>query len=436
VTPVARGILDAVSRKASIRYNAPRVTERKAPAPSPEAGLLAETDAAGGLPRAGEAPLLLCETIRNEAVVGERALWHDRRERISYSSCNEDSACETRALRPGPGKRLFCVTAGGGRVLDLVADGPDEVWAVDLNPSQNHLLELKMAGIAELSFAEYLAFLGIRPDGQRLATYARLRSRLSPEAQRYFDARKPKVRAGLIYQGLLERFFARVIAPIVRTVRPFWVRRLMAAQSVEEQRRLICEPCTRLWRALVGILCRRRFLDWFSGEAGFWRYIPAEISLHRRIIDRIFGHLENHLASNNHLVNLIFCGRYINEDALPPYLHPEPFARLRTTLGRTRMRLITGTVCDALHQAPAGMFDGFALSDIGSYLDDMSFRRLFEQVVRTGRKGARLCSRGILYHRELPAECAHRLRRDPGLEHEFARADASMVHDFLVGELL
>jgi S-adenosylmethionine-diacylglycerol 3-amino-3-carboxypropyl transferase len=412
------------------------VTETKAPLSSPAAGLLAEADAASGAPRAGAAPLLLCETIRNEAVVGERALWHDRRERISYSSCNEDSACETRALRPGPGKRLFCVTAGGGRVLDLVADGPDEVWAVDLNPSQNHLLELKMAGIAELSHAEYLAFLGVRPDGERLGSYARLRSRLSPEARLYFDARKPMLRAGVIYQGLLERFLGRLIAPIVRTVRPFWVRRLMAAQSIEDQRRLICEPCTWLWRALVGILCRRRFLDWFSGEAGFWRYIPDEISLHRRIVGNIFGYLENHLARDNHLASLIFCGRYINEDALPPYLREATFARVRAALGRTRMRLVTGTVCDALHQAPAGTFDGFALSDIGSYLDDVSFCRLFDQVVRTGRKGARLCSRGILYHRELPGECAHRLRREPDLEREFARADVAMVHEFLVGELL
>jgi S-adenosylmethionine-diacylglycerol 3-amino-3-carboxypropyl transferase len=378
---------------------------------------------------------LVRETIQHEALVGERALWHDRRERISYSSCNEDSACELRALRPGPGQRLFCVTAGGGRVLDLVAEGPDEVWAVDLNPSQNHLLELKIAGILELCYPEYLEFLGVRPNSERLATYARLRHRLTPEAQEYFDDRQRMLKAGVIYQGLLERFLAHVIVPVVRTLRPFWVRRLMAATTIEEQRRLVREPGTRLWRALVGTLCRRRFLDWFSGEAGFWRYIPAEIALHTRIVENIFGYLENHLARDNHLVSLIFCGRYINEKALPPYLRPETFARLRAALAHTRMRLVTGTVGDVLHQAPSGFFDGFALSDIGSYLDDVSFCGLFEQVMRTGRKGARLCSRGILYHRELPVECARRVRRERELEREFARDDASMVHDFLVGEL-
>lgn len=56
-------------------------------------------------------------------------------------------------------------------------------------------------------------------------------------------------------------------------------------------------------------------------------------------------------------------------------------------------------------------------------------------MMRTARKGARICSRGILRHRNPPAEFAARLRREPKLEREFARDDASMVHEFMVGEL-
>jgi S-adenosylmethionine-diacylglycerol 3-amino-3-carboxypropyl transferase len=380
-------------------------------------------------------PWLVRETVFPHAHGGERALWHGRKERISYASCNETSACEVRALRPGPGKRLFCVTAGGGRVLDLLADGPDEVWAVDLNPSQNHLLELKIAGITELSHREYLEFLGVRPSRERLAVYARLRPRLSEEAQRFFAARPRMLKAGVLYQGCLERFLAHVIVPAVRIVRPFWVRRLMAATTIEQQRKLFQERGTRLWRAVVGTFCRRRFFEWFSGEAGFWRYLPADFPLHTRVVSNVFGYLETHLARDNHLASLIFNGRYTNEAALPPYLQPEPFERIRAALGRTRMRLITGTVGDALHRAPTESFDGFALSDISSYLDDVSYRGVFDQVMRTARKGARVCSRGILRHRDPPAEFAARLRREPELEREFARDDASMVHEFVVGEL-
>ena len=392
----------------------------------------AESDRPGA---AEVAPLLVRETIERDVIVNERALWRGRREHISYTACNEDSACELQALAPGPGQRIFCVTAGGGRVLDLVASGPEEVWAVDLNPTQNHLLELKVAGTQALTFDEQLAFLGVRPSRQRLATYARVRPRLTPAAQGFFDRHPRLLRAGVIYQGDLERFLARVIVPVLRLLRPVWVRRLMAARTVAEQERLFRERGTRIWRALVANLARRRFLDWFSRESRFWCYLPPEIPLHTRVVSKVFGYLESHVARDSHFANLLFCGRYVNEASLPRHLQPQGFAELKAALGRTRLHLLTGTVGDGLHQAPEHFFDAFALSDIGSYLDDVSFASLFEQVVRTGRSGARICSRGILYHRELPADVARHVHRLPELERAFARDDASMVHEFLIGEL-
>lgn len=409
--------------------------QRDLPTVQQDAGPDVRSGEAGSACASQTSPLLVRTVIGPRTSGGEGSVWRDLHHRISYSSCNEDSACETRALAPGPGKRIFCVTAGGGRVLDLLADGPDEIWAVDLNPSQNHLLELKMAGIASLSHPEYLEFLGIRPSLDRLATFARLRPRLSSEARRFFDNRQSMLKAGVLYQGNLERFLARYIARLVRLARPFWVRRLMAATNLDEQRRLLHQPGTRLWRALVANLCRRRFLEWFSGEADFWRFVPREIPLHSRIVACVFDYLENHLARDNHLLGLIFNGRYRNEAVLPAYLRPEPFERIRTALGRTRMRLFTGTVGDVLHQASDQSIDGYALSDISAYLDDLSFHALIDQVWRTARKGARLCSRGILFHRELPPDWGRRLRRDVELERQFARDDASMVHAFMVGEL-
>ena len=96
--------------------------------------------------------------------------WTRFSERISYSTCNEDSKSELEALRLGPGKRVFCITAGGGRVLNLLYDRPREIVAVDVNPTQNHLLELKAAAMRTLGYQPYLAFLGVRPAHPLLRT--------------------------------------------------------------------------------------------------------------------------------------------------------------------------------------------------------------------------------------------------------------------------
>src|ERR1039457_1199967 len=79
-------------------------------------------------------------TVQNPAAIP----WRRYSGRINYSSCNEDSHSELEALRLAPDKRVLCVTAGGGRVLNLLYDRPREIMAVDVNPTQNHLLELKI----------------------------------------------------------------------------------------------------------------------------------------------------------------------------------------------------------------------------------------------------------------------------------------------------
>src|SRR5208337_395848 len=68
--------------------------------------------------------------------------WKKFNRRINYSSCNEDTSSEIRALNLNSKNRVLCIAAGGGRVLNLLADNPGEIWAVDVNPCQCYLLEL------------------------------------------------------------------------------------------------------------------------------------------------------------------------------------------------------------------------------------------------------------------------------------------------------
>ncbi len=66
---------------------------------------------------------------------------------LNYSSCNEDGLTELRALKLAPADHVCCITGSGDRVLHLLLGNPARVSAFDLNPAQNHLLELKMAVI-------------------------------------------------------------------------------------------------------------------------------------------------------------------------------------------------------------------------------------------------------------------------------------------------
>ena len=360
--------------------------------------------------------------------------WKKFSGRISYSSCNEDSRSELKALRLGAGKRVFCITAGGGRVLNLLYDHPQELLAVDVNPTQNHLLELKIAAMRALSYEPYLAFLGVRRARDRLKVYQGLRPALSHAAGAYFDAHPELVRRGVLFQGSLERFLVHV-SRISHAVRPLWIRRLFKFDDIAKQRHFLDGWNTRAWRFVGEMLCRRSFLELFSRDPGFWRFVPPEVPLHRHIFDLMHRYLCNHLARESHLLQLVFFARYIYEPAMPIYLLPGSFERIREALKATQVTIVTAPAAAALADVADRSFDAYSIADVSSYLSEADFGTLMDEIMRTARAEARLCSRGIFVHRPLPPDHVHRVRRDHNLERRLSFDDVAMVHEFLVGTL-
>ena len=366
---------------------------------------------------------------------GRGISWQRYRERISYSSCNEDSGSEVQVLIPHETKRLVSICASGGRVLNLLQDGAEEVWAVDVNPSQTHLFELKVAGLRALDHAEFLSFMGVRASLRRLDVYDSLRPSLSNDARAYFDAKPFLIKRGALYQGSLERFFRRYVSTAAHLLRPRWVRRLFACTNLAEQRRLLPGWHSPFWRLVAKTICRRNFFNFFSHEPGFWRFLPPELKLHERIFGTVERYLDHHLARDNHLLWLVFFGRYGDERVMPEYLRADAFARIKRALQTVRLNVVNGDMASVLRAAPPQYFDGYSLSDISAYLPHEAFGETIEQVVRTARPRARLCSRGVFYHRRFFPEHASRLMHDHAVEQRLERDDHAMVHCFAAAEI-
>src|SRR5437763_1099543 len=70
---------------------------------------------------------------------------------LVYNTCWEDPALDRIALAFQPDDRVVVITSAGCNALDYLLAGAGEVNAIDVNPRQNALLELKVAGIQGLS---------------------------------------------------------------------------------------------------------------------------------------------------------------------------------------------------------------------------------------------------------------------------------------------
>lgn len=109
---------------------------------------------------------------------------------LVYNTCWEDPAVDRRALNITPSDTVLAITSAGCNVLDYALVGPHRIHAVDANPRQTALLELKLAGIRNLDFEDFFGIFGRGRHARFRALFVqRLRDELTPFARDYWDRR-------------------------------------------------------------------------------------------------------------------------------------------------------------------------------------------------------------------------------------------------------
>ncbi len=107
---------------------------------------------------------------------------------LVYNTCWEDPRVDRQALQLGPDDAIAMITSAGCNALDFALAGPRRVYCIDVNPRQNALLELKIAGIRRLDYPEFFAlFSRGHVTGAAHLYHRRLRPELSRWARQYWD---------------------------------------------------------------------------------------------------------------------------------------------------------------------------------------------------------------------------------------------------------
>ena len=107
---------------------------------------------------------------------------------LVYNTCWEDPRLDRVALQIGPSDNILVITSAGCNALDYALCEPNSVHAVDMNPRQNALLELKKAAIKSLEFEDFFRMFGEGRLPKAREIYAQtLRGQLSNWSQLYWD---------------------------------------------------------------------------------------------------------------------------------------------------------------------------------------------------------------------------------------------------------
>ena len=275
---------------------------------------------------------------------------------------------EIDALEAGSNDTVVVVSSGGCTALSLLAAGAGQVAAVDLNRTQNHLVELKLAAVTNLVAGGAVAFLGGWPAAraQRWSCYQRLRGRLTPSARAYWDAHRRRVERGVLGAGVSERFVGVVMAVLRLGIHPPGrVRRLLACTTIDEQRHFYdTEWDSRRWRLLFRALLNRAVFRHTYDDA-FFRHVDNP-SFARHFLGLAEHTLTQVPMATNYFVHHMLTGAYPSgvPGGLPPYL--EPVMAPGLVDAPRRLNLVDGAFVDHLRSQPDASIDGFALSTSAS----------------------------------------------------------------------
>ena len=94
-----------------------------------------------------------------------------------YGFTWEDPIVDKEILQISSNDTVLAITSAGDNILSYALCRPQRIHAVDLNPAQNHLLELKLAAFASLSFEDTWKLFGL---GKHPAFNTLLLERMSP----------------------------------------------------------------------------------------------------------------------------------------------------------------------------------------------------------------------------------------------------------------
>ncbi len=350
-------------------------------------------------------------------------------DRLYFAQVREDPLLEIEALAPGADDSLVVVGSGGCTALSLLAAGAGRVAAVDLNRSQNHLIELKLAAVRSLPRETLLGALGgskwRRAD--RVDAYAALRGLLSPAARGYWDARRSTIERGVLDAGVTERFIRGVVAALQLLVHPrSRLERLLACASIDEQRALFeREWDTRRWRAFFQVLLNRIVFRRAYDPAFFAHLEQPSFAAHFR--SRAEYTLTRLSVRDNYFLHQMLTGAYPAQaaDGVPPYLS-EAGSRA-VSAASDALTLVDGSVTDYLKTLPDASVTGYALSNICEWLTPAAIDALFAQVVRTARPEARLCFRNFVGWTEVPERWRAFVAEDRALGERLIARDRSVV---------
>jgi betaine lipid synthase len=300
-----------------------------------------------------------------------------------YAFTWEDARVDQRILKLNSEDVVLAITSAGDNLLSYICDAsPKRVHAVDLNPAQNHLLELKLASFtAALPYEDIWAIFGEgRHPRFRELLISTLSPHLSSRAFQFWLERSnvfTAVRSGGLYETGQSGIALRMTKWLFRIFGVTkHVKAMCAATTLNEQLeiwRSKVRPVMLSWWLSWGVIGNERFLwkalgvpvnqrnmileDYYARERARAHNISSGNSgaaMWNYVVDTLDPVVENSLlGSDNYFYLLCLLGRY-TKHSHPAYLAEKNYKKLTTPGTFSGVRIHTDEINEVLARLEPG----------------------------------------------------------------------------------
>ncbi|WP_342059364.1 DUF3419 family protein [Aeromonas sp. OTU364] len=335
---------------------------------------------------------------------------------LMYGQGREDVRVDLNALSIQPSDKVLVISSGGCSALRLLAEGPALMTSIDLNRTQNYLLELKRAAIRVFDRSTYIKFLGEKDASplERQGLLDMLWDDLSDDATAYWKTHRRQVNRGVNYAGRTDRL-SRITGLILRylTHSPRVFDEIMALQTLEEQRAYFRERFNnRRWRAFLRLCLNSYTLRRIYGE-GFSKYLADDATLSQHLERKIEKAFYSTMINKNGLMTQLLFGRPPAEGTCAPYLTDSVYQRVKQNL-------------EQLHVVSANLLDFIARTDLQQTYSKVTLSNVIECVPQDTLQlffiqlSAFLPSGGVVVMRSMIGHQKHYLPPELEIDHSLS----------------
>lgn len=322
---------------------------------------------------------------------------------LIYNACWEDPRLDRRMLNLDRDSEVVMITSAGCNALDYLLDQPRAIHAIDVNPRQNALLELKLAMFDRGDFDDLFKMFGFgRLEGVKKTIYKELRSTLSERARVFWDKKiyyftGTKLRKSFYYHGAAGKvaWLTKNLFKSKKSIRR-GVKALLAASDLDEQRAVYEEMEKRLWSFISEALTRHPL---FLAMLGVPR--PQIMLINNGCEGGVLGFIQDRMRhvftelpiSDNYFWRVYLEGAYLPETCCPNYLKKGNFEIIRKR--RKAIRPHTTTITQYLKENP-GVYSHYVLLDHQDWLAwhaPAILEEEWEEILKNSRIGTKILMR-------------------------------------------